>query len=797
MKNYPFIQCSLIFISGILINSFFSIDSKSLVISLVILFLISTVSYFFNPKKTIRVISTFSLYLFFFVLGNYLHAIKIERKSFLPQEIRTIERLVVIGSVQSIDLLKEKEIAFNLKTDSLRIDNVYKTIEIFLICRVRDSSESLNKLYNKLVPGNKIRIEGAFQKGREDRNPSEFNYDNYLHSKGISGLLYVNDDYEIKIIDWSSNSFQTAIFKARMFVDSQINSLHNAQTAGLLRGLLLADRSNIDYETKTEFVNSGVMHILAVSGLHVGYIVLIFVVVLGRFNIYIRSILTIIGLIAFLLLTGMPASVFRAVVMSAVIVFAYTTNRSSNIFNSLAIAAFIVLVFNPEEIFSAGFQLSFLAVLSIAVIYPIIQKYIIFLKIKSKIINYIFLFMGVSLSAQIGTLPLTLIYFGKLSLVSLLTNLIVIPLAGVIVGISIFTLTLSIFISSIAVFYASANEIIVYSLYKIISFAGSNQYSFIPIKNFTFYDSAMFYAAIVLSIFGLTKLKSIRSKIIFVILVIANVVLLSSFDNRNLLEEGKMYVMMIDVSQGDATLIKFPNGKTALIDGGHASFYFDNGERIIRPLLNHLGIDKIDYAFISSIIQGNYGGYISLIKNGIIRKIIKPLLDTNSLVHVKFEELIHAQNIQIKYFHKSILTIGDVRIYLLNKNEDVFPNPQRNSTQIGIFKVVYGNTSFLFPGNIENEMEYFYCDTYRNFLKSDVLKVSNNGNIKSTSVEFIQTVQPKISLVSIANQNKFGNTSPIILERLKKIKSEIYRTDEEGAILLQSDGVKINKVKWK
>ncbi|HAB50662.1 MAG: DNA internalization-related competence protein ComEC/Rec2 [Ignavibacteria bacterium RIFOXYB2_FULL_35_12] len=796
MKNYPFIRYSLIFISGIVINNFFTIGYELLVLPLIIFLLISILGYFIKHKRMAELVSTISFYLFFFTLGNYLHAIEVESKFFLPDEMKTIEKLVVIGSVQSIDLRKEKEISFNLKSDSIRIDNVYQTREIFLICRVRDNDESLNKLYNKLVPGNIVRIEGTFQKGREDRNPGEFNYDNYLHSQGISGLLYVNDDYDVKIINWNSSAFQTAIFNARKFVDSQIKSLHNAQTAGLLRGLLLADRSNIDYETKTEFVNSGVMHILAVSGLHVGYIVLIFVVVLGRFNIFIRSILTIVGLIAFLLLTGMPPSVFRAVVMAVVIIMAYMANRSTNIFNSLAIAAFIVLSLNPEELFGAGFQLSFLAVLSIAVIYPIMQKYIYSLKLKSKVVNYILLFMGVSLSAQLGTLPLTLIYFGKLSSVSLLTNLIVIPLAGVIVGIAIFTLTLSLFISSIAIFYSSANEIIIYTLYKIISFAGSNQYSFIPIKNFTLYDSAIFYAAIVLIILGLTQFKSVAGKIIFMILVITNAVLLSSFDNRNLLEDNNLNVMMIDVSQGDATLIKFPNGQSALIDGGYASFYFDNGKRIIRPLLNHLDIYKIDYAFVSSITQESYGGFIPLIRSGIIRNIIKPMPDSSSMVDIKFEELIHENNISIKYFRKDVLEIHEVKIYLLNdENSTSFIRTKNNQT--GVFKLVYGNTSFLFPGNIENEAEYFYCDEYKNFLKSDVLKIANNGSINSTSLEFLQTVQPKMSLISVANQNKFVKTSPFILERLKKMNSQIYRTDQEGAVLLQSDGVKIRKARWK
>ena len=320
--------------------------------------------------------------------------------------------------------------------------------------------------------------------------------------------------------------------------------------------------------------------------------------------------------------------------------------------------------------------------------------------------------------------------------------MIVIPLAGVIVGIAILTLTLSLFISSIAVFYASTNELIVYSLYKIISFAGSNEYSFIPIKNFTIYDSVIFYAAIVLIILGLIKLENGTGKIAFIILVIANAILFSSFDKKKLPQENKLNVMVVDVSQGDATLIKFPNGQSALIDGGYASFYFDNGERIIRPLLNHLDIDNIDYAFVSSMTQESFGGFISLIKNGIIKNIYKPIPNSSSVLDIEFEKLIYSQKIPIQYFRKDVLKIGEVKMYFLNGiDSNSAIRTRRDKT--GIIKLVYGSTRFLFPGNIENEVEYLYCDEYKDFLKSDVLKVSNNGNIKSSSLEFLQKVSPK------------------------------------------------------
>lgn len=796
MKNYPFIRFSLIFIGGILANYFLSLPSTFLFIPLIVVASVCLSRFIAKENSVIAKASLISFYLLFFILGGFLYAIRMESKSFLPDEYKSIERMIVMGNVEEIDLRKEGAITFVIKTDSLRIERKYYPYTIKLSCRVRGENDELNRLYDKLIPGNKVRIEGTYQEGREERNPGEFNYYKYLASRGISGLFYISDPYEVKIVDWSSNTFQAAIFNARKYLDAQITSLHNFQSAGLLRGLLLADRSNIDYETKTEFVNSGVMHILAVSGLHVGYIILIFVFVFGRFNVFLKSALTILGLILFLLITGMPASVFRAVTMAVVILLAYMMNRSTNIYNSLAIAAFIILALNPEELFGAGFQLSFLAVMSIAVIYPIFQRYIYSLKIKSKIINYLLLFVCVSLSAQIGTLPLTFIYFGKLSLVSLLTNLFVIPMAGLIVGVAVLTLALNAFLSFIAQLFAAVNELIIFILFKLVSIAGSNEYSFLPIKDFSTIDAIIFYAAIILLILVLYQTKSAKAKLVTSLLIILNAILFGSLDNKKLLDDGKLYVMMIDVGQGDATLVKFPNGESALIDGGFASFYFDNGERIISPLLTKMDISKIDYAFVSSLTRESFGGFVSMIRKGLIEKIVKPITDSTMLVDLEFEKLLQEYGVPLSYFEDEKYSIGDVNIYSLRVSEQsmVTSNSRLNT---GVLKIIFGKTSFLFPGNLENEGEYLIIDKYKSLLKSDVLKIANNANIKSTSVEFLHAVQPKICLVSVPNQNKFVKPSQIILDRVKKSVPKIYRTDEEGTLLLESDGSRISKINWK
>jgi competence protein ComEC len=128
----------------------------------------------------------------------------------------------------------------------------------------------------------------------------------------------------------------------------------------------------------------------------------------------------------------------------------------------------------------------------------------------------------------------------------------------------------------------------------------------------------------------------------------------------------------------------------------------------------------------------------------------------------------------------------DTKLYFINNSEN------RSS----FFKLVYGNTSILFAGELENEMEYKYCKEYGSFLKSDVLVVANNGRMNSTSVDFLKTVDPNISLISASNQNKFYTISSLIVDRLTKFNINIFRTDKDKAILLQSDGKKFQKINW-
>ncbi len=796
MKNYPAIKFVLLFITGILINYIFPVTIQNYFVYLALLFLtfISAIYFFLTKQK--EIVSKIPIYLFVVLSGIFITVFQKPNYNFLPVEIIKQKDFHAYGTISKVELIKESEIIFNLNTDSVLIQNRKLITSVDLICRIRNGNKkSLDSLYEVISPGNIISISGTFMKGRDKRNPGEFDYNQYLKNRGISGIVYAYSSNDFKIINSKYDHISKFIFTVRKDIDEKISALHQFQTAAFLRGQILADRSNIDYDAVTEFINSGVVHILAVSGLNVGFIVIIFIILFGRFNVYLRSFLMMTGIIIFLLLTDTQPSIVRAIIMSILLLIGFLTNRSTNMLNSLAVSAIIILIIDPRQLFDPGFQLSYSAVLSIVLIYPIFQKLIHSLKIKLHFIEYLLLFIGVSLCAQIGTMPFTLLYFGKLSLVSLFTNMIVIPVSGMVVGIGIFTLMLNTVLPVLAFYFASANDLLTSLMFYIIKVTGRFEYAFVWIRNFSIPDSIIFYSLLIILLYSIMNFKSRIAKFLIFILASLNLLIFCSLDDKYILPKNILTVMMIDVGQGDAFLIKFPNGETALIDAGEVSANFDNGEKIILPLLNYFNIDKIDYGFVSHVDADHYGGFISLINENKIKRIIKPQLDTAFTKDIKFEKFLYSKKIPFDHYSKNIMKISNCRIYILN---DIAYNQKTTSNgKSGLLKIVYGKNSLLFTGDLDRKVEMHYVESYKTLLNSDILKVSHHGSKTASSNEFISYVKPKVSLISAGIQNKFGHPSTEVLERLKTIGSKIFRTDKSGAVLLRSNGENIFAVDWR
>ncbi|MDR3610662.1 MAG: DNA internalization-related competence protein ComEC/Rec2 [Ignavibacteriaceae bacterium] len=795
MKNYPVIKIIPFFISGIILQHFVAIG----LLYFAIIYLLALIVYWvYQNHLSVHRILFISLLVntMFILAGNSAADICFSNRQFYSANIEKENDFTLYGSINSIYLLNKSGLRFEIDVDSAKVNKIILHRKVTLICSVKDeNNKKLFSLYSSASPGNRITASGIFIKGRTCRNPGEFDYNNYLHLYGTTGILNVYNTDDFMILDHSVNQFSNLLFRVRKSIAGRLSDYHDFDAASLMKGLLLADRSEMNDETKTEFVNAGVVHVLAVSGLNVEYVLLLCVILLGRFNIYPKSFITICCLILFLLITGIQASVFRAVLMSTLVVMAYISGRSTNVINSLALSAIILLTFSPFYLYDPGFQLSYAAVFSMTLLYPYFHNEI--KNIKNKSLKLIAQLVALSLSAQIGTIPFTLFYFGKLSVTSLAANLIVIPFIGFLVGIGLASLLASYFSPFIAASYGSINSVLTKLLYFIVHISGGEKYSFMWIRNYSLYDSIIFYLMLLTLVLLYKKFTGPIAKLLLVAFLLINYITIASFDNKEILTENELNVMMVDVGQGDSFLIRFPDGESALIDAGEATLKFDNGEKVILPLMNHLNIPAIDYAFVSHIDSDHYSGFVSLIQAGRIRRIYKPALDTSLSRDIKFEDFVKRNNIPITHYDQSVIKIGNARIFVLNNISIPLGKNNSNNDRSSLLKIIYGNTSFLFTGDLGKKAEKYYSSYYKSKLKSDVLKVSHHGSKYCSSLNILNNIKPHFALISAGIKNKFHHPAQEVLERLHAFNSDILRTDKLGAVLLRSDGYYVSNVNWR
>jgi len=175
---------------------------------------------------------------------------------------------------------------------------------------------------------------------------------------------------------------------------------------------------------------------------------------------------------------------------------------------------------------------------------------------------------------------------------------------------------------------------------------------------------------------------------------------------------------------------------------------------------------------------------------------LKPGIDTSLSKDKRFEEFTRKRGIPIRYFKEDKMEIENAALYFLYDEEIKSISGESTNNRSGLFKIVYGETSFLFTGDVEKDVEKFYSDKYRYFLDSDVLKVGHHGSKTSSSNEFVKYVSPEFSLISAGFKNKFGHPVEDVIQRLEAEGSTIYRTDLNKAIILRSDGQDIELIGW-
>lgn len=698
--------------------------------------------------------------------------------------------------------------------------------------------------FQELIPlryGKQVTLTGVLRQPNTQRNPGGFDYRAYLARQNVSGIIYHQGLLRIgeqsgflplrwieafrlrteRIIDAAYSGLETpptntsglqippTAASGLETPPTRENSLH----AKLVKAILLGKRSDVPSETLDTFRNSGTFHVLAVSGLHVGLVAMFCYFSLSAFRIpkKVLSLLTILAVLIYACLVGFRPSVFRASLMAILFLFATIINRDVDIFNLLAVAALALLLLNPTQLWDVGFQLSFVAVASIVYFVPKMEKPLRKLwessdsgnvsrlrKLKNTALKWLVLSYIVTFAAQLGTGPLIAFHFYRAYPLGIFVGPFAVGLVSLIVGVGMTSVCVGFIWIPLAKLLALVNHAIIFIFLKLIGIFGQ-EWSIMKLAPLTL-GLIIVYIVVCL---GITHWRYVYKQWRVASLIGLSVVAIWVWDSA-FHEKGRLLeVVTLDVGQGDAAIIRFPDRQTVLIDGGIQRSYYDEkrrreveydvGKRIIEPYLDAHGIRKLDLVMLTHPDIDHGGGLAYILQNFKVKRILGiPDMQLDSQTHQRLRSIAKARNIlySFPYAGKIELT-STATLNLLHPIDEASINlkdSDKNDDSL-VMKLSYGEVDILFTGDIGSKAETRLIASQQD-LRAEILKVPHHGSRTSSTTQFLDAVQPRYAIFSLGKGNRFQFPHTEVVARYRERNCVQLRTDQLGAIILKTDGTR-------
>ena len=685
---------------------------------------------------------------------------------------------------------------------------------------------------NMFQYGDYVQFRTRLTSPRNFNNPGGFDYKRYLRRQEIRYRGFVSEPPDLILIRRGQGN------PVKMGIESYRNRLRHfisRHTASpereIILAMILGEQKTIPDDLKERFNQTGTSHIIAISGFNVGLIATFSVLFFLSFmKIFPRLLLAwnarkvsyALALIPILLYTGiagMGISVIRATLMVVILMTAIMIRKPKDILNALALAAIVILALSPPSLFDPSFQLSFAAVAAILYIPPKLQSLwpkaekeadSLLQSIIRKWGRVFFLFLLVTVSATLGTLPIIAYHFHRVSTVVIPANIAVIPFLGIL------TTPLCLFVIIAyplcepfgLLLLQCAVQFTKISIFFVNLFSSLPGASFLvsppnPIEITGYY---LLLSLLVLFLSSLIKKRPGKSWIkaqspsgiglLLLVPFLAGMLLhgyLSATPSKDL------RLTAIDVGQGSCTLLQIPGNRTMLIDGGgFEGSTFDVGRYVVAPFLIREKIRKIDVVVLTHPHPDHLNGLVYILRNFPVGEIWTTGEPAPYESYKSMTALIRERKLTHRILYEGVppRKIGDLQIAILNPP----PNPLTGQTipmdyvsvndRSLVMHLRYGRVGILLPGDISRDAEERLVSSSCN-LKSDIILVPHHGGRTSSTAPFLDKVNPGVAVISCGLDNRYKDPHPEVLQRYAEKGTKIFRTDRNGAVFLFTDGANI------
>ena len=669
--------------------------------------------------------------------------------------------------------------------------------------------------------GERYRFLCVLHPPRGFHNPGGFSYERHLAFQRVHAAGFSEEQGWVKLGEGYGNPLLLQVEKWRDQIRRFLEGEATPPSSAILKALVLGEQGDIPEEISEQFTATGIAHLLAISGDHLGIVAFLsfslLLWILKRSETLLLSVsvkkwaaaLTIPCLLLYTFIAGAGISVIRATIMVIIFFLSILFQRERNLLHTLVLAAFLILLFSPPSLFDVSFQLSFLAVLSILYMVPRIlpvfsrEKILVPQEVswRQRLWTYVKLSFLVTGVATLGTAPFVALHFNRISPVGLLTNLFIIPWVGfLIVPMALVASVSSFFIPVVATGLIQVSSGVTSVLLQVVSWVASLPFTSLFLSTPTPVEIILFYLLLFLAV-HLRRGKAMRILFICVSLALVFDWVYWSVKDRF---QKDLVLTFIDVGHGDSILVEFPGGKRMLVDGGgQEDDPFDIGQHVIAPFLWSKKIRGIDYLVLTHPDPDHLNGLNFVASHFRVGQFWDNGIKTESEPYGRLHETLAAKKVERISFNQTSppREIEGVQVFFCNPgNEGKFSDGERkvsfHNNHSLVMRLQFHQVAILLAGDIEKEAEYKIIRS-RQSLQADVLKVAHHGSSSSSTLSFLERVNPTHAMISVGARAMGRLPHPEVLRRFQDLGCRVYRTDRHGAMTVVTDGENIKVIPYR